>query len=511
MFTPKQLIIQCISLLCLEHRPGVATSPSTEIIKEIIKGIPQPEATVDLDHGRQIFTETLKILMWLCSLPADKFPTESEILQQIKVACREEDYLYDALAIAIERQDTPEETIRQIHSYRRKLSQHLNEERINAILKEYHHKLTFKRNQVSDVVAEMAEMGQRLEPYLQAREKQSHPAMMGSIDFGEVETLEENFENVKTLLSTDGAFRSGWQALNRMLGSVGAFKRGEFCTVGGLQHSFKSGFMLSLLVHFCLFNKPSMRDVTRKPLIYFISFENEVADNLLWIYEYLKENETGEPVIRSNIDIGEASAYVAARLRETGFEVKMDRFDPTEFSAASLVAQLESLIADGYEIQALLVDYLNMLPKTGLEAKVAGDDIRLLFRRVRNFTSPRAITFITPHQLSSDALQLVRDNVDDFVRNVANRGYYDGCRRLGQEPDLEIMIHKVVVDAKSYLTVARGKHRSVVTPLEHQYFVLPFQPIGCIPWDIDKDDSSVSKPGGGTLGSGAEEPWWEAA
>lgn len=106
---------------------------------------------------------------------------------------------------------------------------------------------------------------------------------------------------------------------------------------------------------------------------------------------------------------------------------------------------------------------------------------------------------------------MVRDNVDDFVRNVANRGYYDGCRRLGQEPDLEIMIHKVVVDGKSYLTVARGKHRSVVCPLEHQYFVLPFQTVGTIPWDIDGQDSSVAKPGGGPIGSGAEEPWWEAA
>lgn len=389
MFTPKQLLIQCISLLCLEHRPGVATSPSTAIIKEIVDSMPQPEATVDIDHGRQIFTEVTKILIWLCSLQPEDFPTDTEILQQLKVACREEEYLYEALALALNEEfATPNETVKRIHSYRRKLAVYLNEEKITSILKEYHHKLTFKRSQVADVTSAIAEMGQRLEPYVTARERMSHPAQMGGVDFGNLETIEENFNSVKTLLSSDGAFRTGWQALNRMLGKVGAFKRGEFVIVGGLQHNFKSGFMLSLFVHFCLFNKPMLRDATRKPLIQFISFENEVADNLLWIYEYLKENETGQPVVRDQINTEEASAYVAARLRETGFEVRMDRFDPTEFSAASLTTHLDGLVAEGYEIQALLVDYLNMLPKTGLDAKVAGDDIRLLFRRIRNYTSP---------------------------------------------------------------------------------------------------------------------------
>ncbi len=81
MFTPKQLLIQCISLLCLEHRPGVATSPSTSIITEIVNTIPQPEGTVDIDSGRQIFTEVYKIVIWLCSLKDDAFPTDTEILQ----------------------------------------------------------------------------------------------------------------------------------------------------------------------------------------------------------------------------------------------------------------------------------------------------------------------------------------------------------------------------------------------------------------------------------------------
>ena len=99
--------------------------------------------------------------------------------------------------------------------------------------------------------------------------------------------------------------------------------------------------------------------------------------------------------------------------------------------------------------------------------------------------------------------------MEDFVKVVANKGYYDGCRRLGQEPDLEIFIHIVKVNGKSYLTMQRGKHRNTVTPEKDQYVVLPFEDIGTIPWDIDREDEiTLAMPGGGVVGSDQEQAWW---
>jgi hypothetical protein len=99
--------------------------------------------------------------------------------------------------------------------------------------------------------------------------------------------------------------------------------------------------------------------------------------------------------------------------------------------------------------------------------------------------------------------------VEDFVKVVANKGYYDGCKRLGQEPDLEMFIHIVKVHGSSYLTIQRGKHRSAVTPEKDLYCVLPFKEIGTIPWDIDKEQEiTVAMPGGGEIGGADEIPWW---
>ncbi|MFO6295641.1 DnaB family ATPase, partial [Pseudomonas aeruginosa] len=73
-------------------------------------------------------------------------------------------------------------------------------------------------------------------------------------------------------------------------GAVGvwdALKRGEFIIGGGLQHQYKSGVSMSLFCHVCLFNKPYMRDINKKPLVMIITIGNEVTCNLIFIYEYI--------------------------------------------------------------------------------------------------------------------------------------------------------------------------------------------------------------------------------
>lgn len=512
MLSPKQLLINCITLLTLEHTPGVSTVASKEIIGEVLESLPLPETTVDFDHSRQTFLELRSILLWLLALPEGSFAETSEILQRARVACREESYLYEAIAQVLEANyDSVDAVSKKIQSYRYSLNNYLNENKITEILKEYHHKTVFKRNQVTDMLSLVTEMGERLEPYVNGRERARHRALVGEISTTKPDSLAEILAKAKASSSIEGVLQSGWKGLNRALGRSGGFSRGTFCVVGGLQHNFKTGFMLSVLTHMAMFNTPAMADPTKKPLLLFLSMENELDVNITWIYQYLKENETGEPVVLAEIDPAAASQYVLERLQATGYTVKMLRLDPDEINLPEFIQFIDSFHADGYEIHAILCDYLNMLSKAGIQTRVAGDDVIRVFRRVRNYCSPRGIFFLTPHQLSSDALQLTRDNVEDFVKMVAGKGYYDGCRRLGQDPDLELFIHIVSVNGKSYLTVQRGKHRGVVTPERDRYFVLPFQDVGTIPWDVDKDDEiTLSSPGGGAFGDpAAVGAWWE--
>lgn len=506
MLSPKQLMASCLTLLCLENRKDSPASPSTELITSVIGLIPVKQTTVDIDSGQQTFNDLKKLVHNLNRTPKATFPSTSEILQLVQIGCREESSLFEAIRDAVnEAFPDGSAVMGKVNSYRSTLHHYLNEEKIKLHVKDASAKLLFSSNGSIDPAAIVNDMVEKVMPFLKARSEQKHPAEIGTLDFDNPAGVEDYFESVKTTLTADGAFRSGWKAFNRMLGKLGAMRRGEFILGGGLQHNFKTGLSLALFCHACLFNKPFMRDKNKKPMLMFVTLENEIPDNLLWIYAYLMENETGIKVDVALIDKKVASEYVCARLQEAGFTVKMVRFDPSDFSISGFTNYLDGIQSQGFEIQFLVVDYLNMLPKTGLDAQVAGDDIRLLFRRMRNYTAPRGITFFSPHQLSSDALQLSRDNTEDLVKVVANRGYYDGCRRLGQEPDLEILFHIVRMNGKAYLTMQRGKHRNNVTAESDQYLVLPFNDIGTLPWDIDKaEDYSLSAVGRGVNENGDE-------
>lgn len=153
-----------------------------------------------------------------------------------------------------------------------------------------------------------------------------------------------------------------------------------------------------------------------------------------------------------------------------------------------------------------------MLSKRGCQQGPHGFETRDLFRRVRNFTAPRGITFITPHQLSTQAKELVRSQIENFVQEIVNKGYYDSCRTVDQEVDLELTIHIEKMGGESFLTVGRGKHRKItITPEKDLFTVLKFEKIGNIPDDIHGADRSMRKVGGRPANDGgSSNVWWES-
>jgi hypothetical protein len=96
---------------------------------------------------------------------------------------------------------------------------------------------------------------------------------------------------------------------------------------------------------------------------------------------------------------------------------------------------------------------------------------------------------VTPHQLSPEAKNLVRGGVpeDQFVKEVAEKGFTSGSRQLDQEVDLEIYIHLMKHNKETYLTVQRGKHRlPTIVSDELKYFILKFPKGMPIPEDLNE-------------------------
>jgi hypothetical protein len=505
----KLLLVKSITLLYRESQLPSASENSAVLVRNIISNIRLPELSLGVDRERDIIDGLVKTAMEMCESPKDHVYEVGDLLQRLKINTLDEETLYDALYDGIAQELTEAQIKRTCLNIKRSLTEHFREEKVQEIMTKATQQLKFNRNKITDFTAFVAETMTALEPY-QVNSETKDPAIVSDVDMHDLEGIEHVFSDIKEMDNGTSILRTGYQGINRMLD--GGFRRGEEVVIGALQHKYKTGFSLSLFKQIALYNVPQMIDPTKKPLLARISFEDDITLNFQFLYQSLVENETGMAVDISKVSKREMSRYVQEKLHVNGYHVKFLRVDPTQWTYKDICNKILEWEAEGYEVHMLMLDYLTMVPTTGCNTGPAGTDIRDMYRRMRNFTNPRKITLITPHQLSTDAKRLIRAGQLDFVKEIAGKGFYAGCQSLDNEVDLELYIHIEIVNGESFLTVQRGKHRkTVLTPMADLFCVLPFKAIGGILDDINGQDTTRKRVGGGPIGSGNEIPFWETA
>ena len=127
-----------------------------------------------------------------------------------------------------------------------------------------------------------------------------------------------------------------------------------------------------------------------------------------------------------------------------------------------------------------------------------GTGIRDLFNRLRNFGTANGILILTPHQLSRDVKNLMRNGVpeESLVKELVGKGYSEGSSQIDQVVDLELYISKArISDGGSkrwVLTCQRGKHRGQSIIDENLlYFTLPFPRNAPILEDVNTADMTL--------------------
>ncbi len=442
-------------------------------------------------------SSNLKTLITKMSRKEESVFDEDNLVDEISLICRNDETYGEKIIKGIK--DTKEMTEAQLKRSISNLIKDLNnvyiEEQIEKVLETAYYKFKKERNNIKDINEFVLEVLSQLEP-LNVSKTLKDPAVKAEIDLSDPEAVNMVFEQIKKSKNEELILQTGWKALNKML--QGGFRRGEFAIIAALQHKYKTGLTLSIFKQIAIYNKPSMIDPNKKPLLLRISFEDDLTNNLEFLYRSLKLDEDSNVVDISKISTEEMQQYVYKRLGVNGYNIKMMRVDPTSWSYRDLLNKILEYEAQGYEIHLLMVDYLGMLPTVGCYTSgPMGTDIRDMFRRLRNFCSPRKICFITPHQISPSGKALLRDGNDNFnfVKEINGKGYYSGSAQLDQEVDLEIYAHIVKYEKKSYLTLQRGKHRiPTINSESDQYFILEFPKNGTpIPDDLNRDKDTSLK------------------
>ena len=337
---PKLLLVHALLLLYWESKLDARTEGSRNLVKDIIESIEPPASSLDTDTDRTIIIGLKNTIINLLREDINTVIDKTMLLQRICINTKGDDALYQMIVQSMEGE--PEQNIlrRLCIDYTRSLEEH---RRLNSFIE------TVRKWTRDIIYGDIASLGKvsdmalriqnDLEPFLHGTANQgigSITGMVDYVDFENVESIKELFQKAQEESSTDGILKTGYQAINRMMGDYGGFRRGDFILVGAFQHNYKTGFTLNLTRQIALYNTPFMHNPEKKPLIIHISSENQLTDNLMLMAEGIYENKYGKAFDRTAVSPDQAAEWIKTETMVSGYTLKMHRVNPSEFTYSSL-------------------------------------------------------------------------------------------------------------------------------------------------------------------------------
>ncbi|MCP4394445.1 MAG: hypothetical protein GY804_09310 [Alphaproteobacteria bacterium] len=334
-----------------------------------------------------------------------------------------------------------------------------------------------------DLLETIRNTAQSFEP----REKVcENTSIIDEIDFDDDESIDKAFE-AKEKRAVKNVFRVGWQGLQRMTGERNGFRIGETLCVYALSHNYKTALLLKFARWIACLNKPVV-DEGKKPLLVFISLENELTDNLDHWYEELYLNLHGE-LPAKDLTKEEIKSFIKAEFKKNGWHFKIIRRLGVEFGYQEYCDYLTDQEKQGYQILAVINDYLG-------EMRMDTDNVPIgMFSnasRLVNHARYNGYFFATGAQLNHEAHGIVSGSSSNKVK-LFHPGCIEYCKKLEQVFDFTMYQHlEYNLFDQRFITMKRGKHRNVDrTPLAHQYIAYMFDPKKGILDDIDLEDKSI--------------------
>ena len=480
------ILIKCILLLYREQELGDSdVNSSKDLVRSIIKQITKNHKP-NKDVENDVVELLLKFVIDMVN-NTDAYDKLS-LLQSLDIILKNNGNIYNNIEKQLNMEIEIPGLKRSILSLRIHINNYYKENEITSIINAAAYKLKLGKTEegIQEFVSKLITNLEALNNVTKVKDA----GIVDEIDISDDESMVDALNKVKQQNTGDGRLKTGWKELNEMLN--GGYRLGETVLTSALQHNFKSGFLRSIFSQLCMYNKPVLKDKNKKPLNVFISFEDDTDVITDFFYRYLYFSETDEAPDIEHLEPTEISKYIREKLTSTGYHIKIIRVNPSEWTYKSLFNKILEYEALGYEINVCIVDYLSKLPTAGCDTSgPIGTALREMLTRCRDFFSSRGVLFITTHQLSTEAKQLIRNGVDpqELVKEIANKGYYEGSRQLDQVVDLEIHQHIAKLNKKYYLTIQRGKRRyPEIIPDEKKYFMLPYpKSIPCIPPNLTID------------------------
>lgn len=506
----KLLLLKSISTLYYFSR---AESTGSDLVKNtittVVDNMDINYDPTDISKERKSLAD-LKLLIERLLNRSIAEPIETEdLVSRIEIACDEDVRTIDLFKRNIVEIDDKEENNSKYRKALGELQDWLSEEKLVSILRSASRDVSFDRSSIKDLNAFKMKLIDSLNGVkVDNKATTSDPSI---IDMSDIGKLEEVFKKAEQLVSEGGILKFPYKGMNRMFGENDGGRRGEYIAVHALAGHNKTGTLLDIFISMCLFNTPQLLDPEKKPLHVYFTIEDPVTEIVRKIFVMLRQHEDGLPVDMRGVTYQEQAKYVSEKLAEKGFHVKIVDFE-NGGSPFKYLNYLENFIEEGYEIISVGCDYVNLLDREAVGKNNIADNTKGLHRIISDWTKPRDIFHYTAGQLSADARTLMRLYPEEFITRLTDQGYYENCKSLSTEFDMEFFIYKRIHNGVTWQEFQWGKHRKLgATHESDKHFAMKYYPVGMIgyPWDVDKEgvDYSYKKVGNRNT-QGDSSPEW---
>lgn len=472
---------------------------STYLSKTIHKVIDRLDIQTDpgeTSKERILLSNLKSLAFWMIdNVNSGKFE-HLDLMTRLEFVCGEDQKLYNLFVKnLIESDDDAVISIRSTKAIDA-MNEFLSTELLIDTLRKASKAVSFDRDSIEDIVSFKRTLMNNLEDIKLGDERKISDDHV--LDLKDIGKLTEKFELANDLQNDTHILKFPFKAMNRMTGDHAGAKRGDYSCVVALAGHNKTGNLLDNFISFCIFNDPALVDPEKKPLHVYTTIEDSVTDIITKLYVLLMQQEFGLPVSLRGIDAGEQAEYVSRRLTARGWEVKIIDFE-NGGTVFSYLDQLKAFEDQGYEIASAGLDYAHLMDQSAMGRDNMAENAKAIHRTIDNFIAPKLIYHYTAHQLSSEARTLLRQFPDDFIGQLVDKGYYEGCRTLNSEFSYEYYTAKRIKDGVAWQEFQWAKHRKLgATEEGDKYFAMKYYPIGMIgyPYDVEDDkDLSYKKVG----------------
>lgn len=491
---PKVLLAKCITLLYRESLVDSKARLNVGLVRTAIGFIKDSNVPIDLNGDEKIIQGLKALVLRMCDERESGYELE-ELTQEVSIICKNDKQISGMILKPLQADLSENKLKRSVAELSNRIEEFFKEEKSKQILVEAANRARFKRDGITDWRNFIRESVAALEPF-GASSNGKDPAVVSEYLLNDKEQLKDAFKKVDDFTSSAALLKFGQQGLNDMF--AGGIGRGLTGCLYALSHHGKSDNLTQFFVDMMMLNEPFMVNPELKPMMIFISFENESEKNIDFMYKIIRERETGVPIEElPHMGQDERAAYVSEKLSVMGYTPYITRIVEGSWGyidICNLITKMESL---GYEVHALFIDYIKLASKAGCSTDMKGEENKMVIRKLSAFTAPKMITVFHAWQLNKEAKrELALHPPGEGVKYLAGAGFTEGCNTLETEMGFDIYLALVKYKGEYYNTYARGKHRvNNPAPIEKQQCCYKSGKVGRLPVDIYGKSLALKRPG----------------